>query len=74
MKELVRSNDAVLLSFIEALFREAGIEHVILDAHMSIVEGSVGILPRRLMVAEDQLDQAKRLLKDAGLEHVAKSK
>lgn len=74
MKELVRSNDAVLLSFIESLFREAGIEHVILDGHMSIVEGSVGILPRRLMVAEDQIDQARRLLEDAGLAHVAKTK
>jgi hypothetical protein len=68
--EVLRSNDAVLLSYVEALLTEAGIAHVVMDAHMSIVEGSVGILPRRLMVAEDQLAQARELLRDAGLAHV----
>lgn len=70
MREVLRSNDAVLLSFIEALFTEARIDHAIVDVHMSIVEGSIGALPRRLLVAEDQLAQARRLLADAGLGHV----
>lgn len=72
VQELLRSNDAVLLSFVEALFKEAGIEHAIMDAHMSIVEGSVGILPRRVLVGEDDFAQARRILRDAGLQHVCK--
>lgn len=67
MKELLRSNDAVLLSFVEALLGEARIEHAVLDRNMSIVEGSIGILPRRVLVAEDQWLQARRILQDAGL-------
>ncbi len=67
MKELLRSNDPVLLSFVEALFGDAGIGHAILDTNMSIVEGSIGILPRRVLVVEDQWMQARRILQDAGL-------
>lgn len=65
MKELLRSNDLVFLSFVQALLSEAGIDHVVLDSHMSVMEGSVGILPRRLMVDADQFAQAERLLADA---------
>ena len=68
MKELLRSNDPVLLSFVEALLSEAGIGHAVLDTNMSIVEGSIGILPRRVLVDEDQWRQARRILRDAGLE------
>ena len=68
MKELLRSNDPVLLSFVEALLGEAGIGHAVLDTNMSIVEGSIGILPRRVLVEEDQWRQARRILRDAGLE------
>lgn len=71
MKELFRSNDAVLLSFVEALFSEAGVAHVIVDGNMSIMEGSLGVLPRRMLVADDQWNQALRILKEAELDHVA---
>ena len=70
MKELFRSNDAVLLSFVEALFNDAGIAHVIADGNMSVVEGSLGILPRRILVDDDQWNQACRILRDAELDHV----
>lgn len=70
MKELFRTNDAVLLSYVEALLSDAGVAHAVLDTNMSIVEGSLGILPRRMLVSEDQWEQALRVLKDAELDHV----
>lgn len=70
VKEILRSNDVVLLSFVDALLNEAGIGHVVVDAHMSIVEGSVGILPRRIMVATEDWAPARRVLDQAGLQHV----
>jgi hypothetical protein len=69
MKELLRSNDPVLISFVEARLGAAGIAHLVLDGHMSVLEGSVGALPRRILVDEDQLARAHRLLADEGLAH-----
>jgi hypothetical protein len=66
MKEIMRTNDVVRLSWISALLSDAGIETLILDAHMSILEGSIGAIPRRLMVADDDHPPALRLLRDAG--------
>lgn len=66
MIELVRTNDPVTISYIEALLRDAGIAHFVADQNMSILEGSLGVLPRRVMVTEDDADQARRLLTDAG--------
>ncbi len=68
MIELLRSNDPVLISFAEALLKEAGIGHATLDQNMSVAEGSLGILPRRVLVARGQHESARRLLVDAGLE------
>lgn len=65
MKELVRSNDPVFISWLMAALDGAGIEALLLDQHMSIVEGSLGILPRRVLVAEDQYQAAKAIM-DAG--------
>jgi hypothetical protein len=69
MRELVRTNDAVLLSALGALLDGAGIPHLVLDQNMSVLEGSLGILPRRLLVPDDDLDEARNLLHDAGLGH-----
>ena len=69
MQELLRTNDAVLVSAIEALLDGAGIAHLVLDRNMSVLEGSIGILPRRILVPDDRLAQARRLLRDAGLGH-----
>ena len=68
MKELIRTNDVVLLSFAESLMRDAGIACMVADQSMSVLEGSLGLLPKRLLVAEDLADEARRLLIDAGLE------
>lgn len=69
MIELIRTNDSVLLSFAEALMKEAGIAYFIADTNMSIIEGSLGVLPRRLLVSEDQLEEARQILIDAEIEH-----
>jgi len=67
MIELIRTNDAVLLSFAESLMKEAGIHCLIADQGMSILEGSLGMLPRRFLVESDREDEARRILKGAGL-------
>lgn len=67
MIELFRSNDPVLISFAEALLNEAGIEHATVDLNMSVIEGSLGILPRRVLVARGQHASARRILTEAGL-------
>jgi len=69
MIELMRSNDPVLISFVGSLLKDAEIEHFIADEHMSILDGSIGALPKRVMIDEERLDQARRLLRDADLGH-----
>jgi Putative prokaryotic signal transducing protein len=67
MHELIRTNDPVLLSFAESLMKDAGIHCFVADQAMSILEGSLGMLPRRFLVEDDRADQARRILIDAGL-------
>jgi hypothetical protein len=67
LRELVRTNNAVLISAVQALLDGADIPHVVLDQHMSVLEGSLGVLPRRLLVADDDIAEARRLLEQAGL-------
>jgi hypothetical protein len=69
LREIVRTNDPVLITAIEALLNGAGIRHVVLDRNMSVLEGSLGVLPRRVLVAEEQETNARRVLEDAGLGH-----
>lgn len=69
MRELVRTNDAVVLSAIGALLDGADIDHLVVDQNMSVMEGSIGIFPRRILVADDKVDAARRLLQDAGFGH-----
>jgi hypothetical protein len=67
MLELVRTNDPVVISFIEALMRDAGINFIVADQNMSVLDGSLGILPRRILVDEDQIERARTILADAGI-------
>jgi hypothetical protein len=67
MRELVLTNDLVLISYIEALLADQGIEAVVFDRNISLMEGSIGAFPRRLVVAEDLWNRASRILRDAGL-------
>ena len=66
MKELLRTNDIVKLSWLRALLADDGIEALVLDQHTSVLEGSAGAIPRRLMVVDDDFARAKRLLAEAG--------
>lgn len=67
MHEIIRTNDAVLLSFAQSLMKDAGISCMIADQAMSILEGSLGMLPRRLLVESDRAEEARTILTDAGL-------
>ncbi|MEQ8824766.1 MAG: DUF2007 domain-containing protein [Filomicrobium sp.] len=67
MRELIRTNDLVLLNFVESLLQSAGIQAVIADTNMSVLEGSLGMLPRRLLVVDDDEAEARRLIKEADL-------
>lgn len=66
MKELLRSTDLVRLSFLSALLRDAGVEPLVLDNHMSVLEGSANAIPRRLAVSDEDYGTAKRVLEEAG--------
>ena len=63
----MRTNDITLIPLVRTLLNEEGIDSFELDVNMSVLEGSIGILPRRLMVRTDQIDQARRLLREAGV-------
>ena len=62
MRELLRSNDLVHLSWAQAALSAAGIESVVLDDHVSGVEGNIGAFPRRLVVEDDLLERAREVL------------
>jgi hypothetical protein len=66
MKELLRTNDVVRLSWLQALLGDSAIESLILDHHTSLVEGSISAIPRRLVVAERDYKRACALLAAAG--------
>lgn len=67
MVELLRVNDPVLMSFAASVLADAGIEHQLVDSHMSVIEGSIGALPSRLLVERDRYDDASQLLVEAGV-------
>lgn len=69
MKELLRTNDMVLISYLESMLSGAAIGHVVLDANMSVMEGSIGVLPRRIMVEVASLKRAQDLLDELGIDH-----
>lgn len=69
MIELIRTNDAVIISFVESLMRDAGIGFLTADQNMSVLDGSIGILPRRILVESDRAEEARRIVSDAGIAH-----
>lgn len=62
MHELRRTNDLVFLSYAQALLRSEGLNPVVLDAGMAVMDGSIGALPRRLMVPESEAEAATKLI------------
>ena len=69
MRELLRTNDPVLISLVEAVLAGEDIPVLVADQHMSILEGSVGVLPRRLLVADADLYRARVIVTGAGVPH-----
>lgn len=70
MRLLLRSNDAVLISFVTALLEEADIGFLVADTNMSVLEGSIGALPQRVLVEGSGIGRARRVLAEAGIGHV----
>jgi hypothetical protein len=68
MQELIRTTDPTIIAFATALLNGEGIAAFTVDVHMSTLEGSIGILPRRLMVHVDDVIRARRVLSDNGIE------
>ncbi|GLK67675.1 DUF2007 domain-containing protein [Hansschlegelia plantiphila] len=69
MQEILRCNDPVLLSFVRATLTQEGVEHVVFDGNMSVLEGSLGVLAARVLVHEDDAPRARRVLSESGLSH-----
>jgi len=67
--EIVRTNNAVLISAVESILAQAQIPHVVLDQNMSVLEGSLGVLPRRVLVHQCCVAAARGILSEAGLGH-----
>lgn len=68
MKELLRSNDPTIIAFATSILQGEGIDWFEMDVHMSVLEGSVGILPRRLMVRDQDLFMARAAMTDNNIE------
>ena len=67
MREILLTNDPVVLSFARSLLDDAGVGVFVADTSMSVLEGSIGVFPRRLMVLAEEWDEAHRVLSDGGL-------
>ncbi len=65
MRDVLRTNDPVELSLAVALLKDAAIEHVVMDANISVLEGTIGIFPRRLVVLDEDYEEARGLLREA---------
>jgi hypothetical protein len=68
MKELLRTTDPTVIAFATALLEGEEIESFQMDVHMSVLEGSIGILPRRLMVRQADMFRARVILRDNGID------
>jgi hypothetical protein len=68
MIEIVRTNDLVLIGFLQSLLENANIPVFVADMHISSLEGMIGVFPRRILVPEDHVAQARRLIREAGLD------
>ena len=68
MRELLRTNDPTVIAFATALLRGEGIDCFPLDHNMSVLEGSIGVLPRRVMVHQDDYEEAVIVLEDNGID------
>ena len=68
MKELLRTNDPTVIAYASALLQGEGIDCFQMDVNMSVLEGSIGVLPRRLMVRREDHFRAAAVLRDNDIE------
>jgi hypothetical protein len=68
MIAVIKTNNPVTISYARSVLNDSGIDSYVADTHASIIEGSIGAIPQRVMVLEDDEDAARRALKLAGLE------
>ena len=68
MKEILRTTDPTIIAFASALLRAEDIKPFVLDVNMSVMEGGIGLFPRRLTVADEEAFRARAILKDNGIE------
>jgi hypothetical protein len=68
MREILRTNDPVLISYAQSLLKDVGIDSVVFDGHTSILEGSIGAIPRRIMVIDEDAERARSILTDSDLD------
>lgn len=68
MKDLIRTNNPVLISYVESLLKSLDIRYFVADQSISAAEGSIGMFPKRILVAQEHFEKARELLIDAGLE------
>ena len=67
MREILRTNDPALLSYVESLLKEIGARYLLADFNASVMDGSISAIPRRILVDADDENRARRFLVDAGL-------
>ena len=68
MKLLLQTTDPTVIAFAQALLEGEDIECFVLDVHMSVFEGSLGILPRRVMVTDRDWVRARSVIRDNGID------
>lgn len=69
MKTIVRTTNPTVISFAVSVLKDAGVGAHVFDANISVVEGSIGIFPRRIAVEEQHERRARAILREAGLGH-----
>lgn len=67
MVEIVRTNDLVVIGFLQSLLEDANIHVLVADMHVSAIEGMMGAFPKRILVLDDDVEEARSLIRDAGL-------
>lgn len=67
MLELLRTNDIVLIALIESLLKEAKVPYMVADQNISAIEGSIGAFPRRVLVASDHAERARKIMEESEL-------
>jgi hypothetical protein len=67
MRELIRTTDPTVIAWASALLQGEGIEPFVVDVHMSVLEGGIGLFPRRILVREHELAAARLVMADHGI-------